>query len=138
MIVDLDFLLGVAREASDIILEVYATDFAVSYKSPRDPVTLADRRANDLICKCLRDRWPDVPIVAEESDPASFAEYRESTHVFFVDPLDGTREFVEKNGQFVVMIGLIDDAGPARGVIHAPVSGIAWAGERGSSAFETK
>jgi 3'(2'), 5'-bisphosphate nucleotidase len=131
-------LTEIAREASDLILEVYATDFAVSYKSPKDPVTEADRRANELICTRLHERWYDVPIVAEESDPESFANYRDAPYVFFVDPLDGTREFVAKNGEFVVMIGLIDEKGPLAGVIHAPVTGTAWAALRGSGAWTTK
>jgi 3'(2'), 5'-bisphosphate nucleotidase len=131
-------LTDIAKEASALILEVYATDFSVSYKAPKDPVTEADRRANELICTRIAERWFDVPIVAEESDPKTFENYRSAPLAFFVDPLDGTREFVAKNGEFVVMIGLIDQKGPLAGVIHAPVTGAAWAALRGSGAFTTK
>ncbi len=130
----LDVLLEIAREASSIINQVYATPFEVDYKAPRDPVTEADRRANDLICHRLRERFPGVPIVAEESDPASFADYRTGARAFFVDPLDGTREFVKKNGEFVVMIGLLEAGKPKSGVIYAPATGASWVGEVGSAA----
>lgn len=131
-------LTEIAREAADVVMEVYATDFSVSFKTPKDPVTEADRRANELICSRLAERWFDIPIVAEESDPKTFANFRDAPHAFFVDPLDGTREFVAKNGEFVVMIGLIDERGPLAGVIHAPVTGAAWAALRGSGTFTSK
>lgn len=131
-------LTDIAKEAADLILQVYGTDFSVSYKTPKDPVTEADRRANELICTRIAERWFDVPIVAEESDPQTFANYRAAPYAFFVDPLDGTREFVAKNGEFVVMIGLIDQKGPVAGVIHAPVTGAAWAAIRGGGTFTTK
>ena len=126
-----DDLLEIAREAAAIINQVYAAPFEVEYKTPRDPVTLADRRANDHICTRLEAAFPGVPIVAEESDPASFADFRAATRVFFVDPLDGTREFVKRNGEFVVMIGLLDGDRPEAGVIHAPATGESWLGVRG-------
>jgi 3'(2'), 5'-bisphosphate nucleotidase len=132
---ELEFLLQVAGEAASLISEVYAEPFSVDYKGPRDPVTVADRRANDLICKRLGQAYPHVPIVAEESDPASFEGYQTSERVFFVDPLDGTREFVDRNGEFVVMIGLLEDQRPTLGVIFAPAMQRAWIGRVGAGAF---
>lgn len=122
----LDVLGDIAREAAAIINEVYSTPFDVDYKAPRDPVTDADRRANQLICQRLGQAFPGVPVVAEESDPSAFSGYRAAPRVFFVDPLDGTREFVKRNGEFVVMIGLLDAGRPAFGVIHAPATGQCW------------
>ncbi|MBK7582549.1 MAG: 3'(2'),5'-bisphosphate nucleotidase CysQ [Myxococcales bacterium] len=130
----LEFLTDVARQAAGIINAVYSTPFEVDYKSPRDPVTEADRRANALICARLAEKFPGVPVVAEESDPATFADYRRASRVFFVDPLDGTREFVKKNGEFVVMIGVLDAGRPKAGVIHAPATGATWLGEVGHGA----
>ncbi|HYQ00720.1 MAG TPA: inositol monophosphatase family protein [Polyangiaceae bacterium] len=127
---------GIAREAAVLILEVYATKFSVDFKAPRDPVTEADRRANELICDRLSKLFPNVPIVAEESEPETFAEYRRAERIFFVDPLDGTREFVARNGEFVVMIGYVEGDRPAAAVIHAPESGISWLGEVGSGAYQ--
>src|SRR6478609_7965391 len=127
---------SIAREAAVLILEVYATKFSVDFKAPRDPVTEADRRANELICDRLSKLFPNVPIVAEESEPETFAEYRKAERIFFVDPLDGTREFVARNGEFVVMIGYVEGDRPAAAVIHAPESGISWLGEVGSGAYQ--
>jgi len=124
----------IAREAAVLILEVYATKFSVDFKAPRDPVTEADRRANELICERLSQQFPNVPIVAEESEPETFAEYRKAERVFFVDPLDGTREFVARNGEFVVMIGYVEGARATAAVIHAPESGISWLGAVGNGA----
>jgi 3'(2'), 5'-bisphosphate nucleotidase len=131
----LALLLETAREAAEIINTVYATDFSVDYKGPRDPVTAADREANELICRRLAAAFPGVPIVAEESDPESFADFREHERAFFVDPLDGTREFVKKNGEFVVMIGLLEGDTPSTGVVHAPATGVAWAASPETGAF---
>jgi 3'(2'), 5'-bisphosphate nucleotidase len=127
---------SIAREAAVLILEVYATKFSVDFKAPRDPVTEADRRANELICDRLSKQFPSVPIVAEESEPETFAEYRKAERIFFVDPLDGTREFVARNGEFVVMIGYVEGDRAAAAVIHAPESGISWLGEVGSGAYQ--
>lgn len=131
---ELDVLIGIAAEAAAVVAEVYATPFEVEYKGPRDPVTIADRRANALIVERLMREFPGTPIVAEESDPETFADFREAPAVFFVDPVDGTNEFVEHNPEFVVMIGLLEGKTMTHGVIHAPMLGTAWAGVVGLGA----
>ncbi|HVJ17541.1 MAG TPA: inositol monophosphatase family protein [Polyangiaceae bacterium] len=130
-----DILLDISARASKVVLEVYGTAFDVEYKGPSDPVTIADKRANELICTELAREFPGVPIVAEESPPATFADFRSSERVFFVDPVDGTREFVARNGEFVVMIGLLDGDRPVAGVIQAPVQGVTWVGVVGEGAY---
>ena len=132
----LDTLDGIAREAAVLIRNVYRTDFGVDFKAPRDPVTEADRQANALICERLIALFPGVPIVAEESEPETFAGYRSAERIFFVDPLDGTREFVAKNGEFVVMIGLVEGQRATASVIHAPESGVSWLGQVGVGAYQ--
>jgi 3'(2'), 5'-bisphosphate nucleotidase len=134
----LDSLLPIVAEASERILDVYAGDFSVQYKGRRDPVTAADRAANDLICERLTRLHPGVPIVAEESDPSSFEGYQDAPEVFFVDPLDGTREFVARNGDFVVMIGLAVNGRAKLGVIHAPTRVTTWGGIVGEGAFKIR
>jgi len=131
----LETLLAVARSAAGVILEVYGRPFDVERKRAREPVTVADRRANALICETLSARFPGVPIVAEESDPATFRDFRAAPQVLFVDPLDGTREFIARNGEFAVMIGLLDGARAAAGAVHAPVAGTGWAGGPGVGAW---
>jgi 3'(2'), 5'-bisphosphate nucleotidase len=129
-------LCALAEQAGQIVLEVYGSDFAVDDKGPGDHVTEADRRANALLCRALAERFPGVPVVAEESDPASFAGFADAPAAFFVDPLDGTREFVARNGEFVVMVGLAEHGRAAAGAIHAPTQGRSWAGAPGFGAYE--
>jgi 3'(2'), 5'-bisphosphate nucleotidase len=126
----------IATDAGRVVLELYeAGSIAVEHKGPGDPVTAADRRANRLIVERLRHAFPDVPVVAEESEPSSFAGFREADRVFFVDPLDGTREFIQQNGEFAVMIGLVEGPGALAGVVHAPVTGTTWLGAIGFGAW---
>lgn len=132
----LETLIDISASAAPIIREVYDTQFKVEYKAPRDPVTAADRRANTLIVRRLKEAFPGVPIVAEESDPESFAGYRNAERVFFVDPLDGTKEFIDRNGEFVVMIGMVEGDVATAGVVHAPAQRRIWAGQRGGPCFE--
>jgi 3'(2'), 5'-bisphosphate nucleotidase len=131
----LDILLDVAFDAARVVREVYETPFAVEWKGPRDPVTAADLRANRLICDRLSASFPGVPIVAEESAPESFANYRSAPRIFFVDPLDGTAEFIGRNGEFVVMIGLVEGEQATLGVVAAPAKGVAWAGSKDGGAW---
>jgi 3'(2'), 5'-bisphosphate nucleotidase len=126
-----------AQDAGEQILEIYQREFVVQYKSPGDPVTEADAAANTLIVAGLRDRFPHAAIVAEESDPATFADYRAKGEVFFVDPLDGTREFVARNGQFVVMIGYAEQGQARVGVIYSPTRRTTWSGAVGLGARRT-
>jgi 3'(2'), 5'-bisphosphate nucleotidase len=115
-------------------MEVYARPFDVEFKGPQDPVTEADRRANALICELLEREFPGVPIVAEESDPATFGAFRSADRVFFVDPVDGTREFIDRNGEFAVMIGLLEGARALASVIDAPARDEVFAGWVGEGA----
>ncbi len=131
----LDALVAIAAEAARVVKAIYATPFEVEYKGPADPVTLADRQANDLICERLQRDFPGIPIVAEESPVESFAGFRDSREIFFVDPVDGTNEFIERRPEFVVMIGLVQGDRPTHAVIHAPVFDEAWAGAVGDGAF---
>lgn len=134
----LDRLAEIASLAASLVLEIYRGDFAVELKGPDDPVTTADRRANDLICRALYDAFPGCPVVAEESETSAYGDYRHAEQVFFVDPVDGTREFVRKTGEFVVMIGCVQDTRAAAGVILAPTTSTLWAGERGFGALRRK
>jgi 3'(2'), 5'-bisphosphate nucleotidase len=129
-------LVRIASAACKVILAHYATEFRVDYKIGDDPITAADRDANELICAELARAFPGVPIVAEESDPSKFDARHSAPECFFVDPVDGTREFVARNGEFAVMIGLARHGQAALGVVAAPVTGRIHFGEVGRGAFE--
>ena len=109
-----------ARRAGKLIMEIYATDFAVEFKAndPTNPVTLADREANRLIVDGLRGAFPDDSVLAEES--ADDASRLGRSRLWCVDPIDGTKEFVSRNDQFVVMIGLAIDGAAKLGVLYQP------------------
>jgi 3'(2'), 5'-bisphosphate nucleotidase len=131
---ELEEVLRIAREASALVSAVYATPFTVEMKGPGDPVTRADREANELICRALEAAFPGDAIVAEESvpaDPAAVAALVRKPRVFYVDPLDGTREFADRNGEFSVMIGLSTGGRADLGVLVMPTTGEALAGRIG-------
>jgi 3'(2'), 5'-bisphosphate nucleotidase len=131
-----EIALAAARDAAALIMRVYARPFEVEYKAKDDPVTVADRDANTLLCERLAKAFPGVPIVAEESDPASYASFAGASTAWFVDPLDGTREFVAKNGEFAVMVGLAEGGRATIGVLVAPAWGRAVVGVVGEGAWE--
>lgn len=130
-------MFAIARDAAATVARVYHTNFAVDYKGPADPVTEADRLANTLVCARLAaafGKW--AAVVSEEGDPRDYAAWYEHERVFFVDPLDGTAEFVLRNDQFVVMIGLSEGGRATVGVLVAPASGLSWVGAVGVGAWE--
>ncbi|MDD9946005.1 MAG: 3'(2'),5'-bisphosphate nucleotidase CysQ [Myxococcales bacterium] len=108
----------IARKAGEILMEIYATDFDVAYKGRDNPVTVADTRANAFIVRALQERFPEDGIIAEESANRGDAQTR--ARCWFVDPLDGTKEFIAKNGEFAVMIGLAIDGEAKLGVVYQP------------------
>lgn len=122
----------IAREAGRILLGIYATDFDVDFKGKADPVTEADRRGNDYIVEQLRTVFPEDGVVAEESPDRTDAVMR--GRVWYVDPLDGTKEFIAKNGEFSVMLGLAIDGRATLGVVYQPVLHKLYAGVVGQGA----
>ena len=132
---ELEEVLAIAREAAQIVRTVYASPFSVEMKGPNDPVTRADRDANAHICKRLAERFPEATVVAEESvpeDPEDVARLLSNERVFFVDPVDGTREFADKIPEFAVMIGLAVRGRPVLGVVVMPEQGYALCGKVGA------
>jgi 3'(2'), 5'-bisphosphate nucleotidase len=132
-------LLDAARAAGELVMRVYQEDdFGVELKGPNDPVTRADKEANALLLDRIGRAFPGVPIVAEESDPSTFEGFGAADRAFFVDPVDGTREFIAKNGEFCVMIGYAEDGRATAGVIVCPALGVDYTGAEGEGAFELK
>jgi 3'(2'), 5'-bisphosphate nucleotidase len=121
----LDKLLHAARGASEIVMRVYAEegDMGAELKGPNDPVTRADKEANAFLIDALTASLPGIPIVAEESHPSTFAGFEAAPVSLFVDPVDGTRDFIAKNGEFCVMIGLAEGGRATVGVVLCPVFG---------------
>jgi len=137
---ELSAAVDIARGAGRILMDIYARDFAVAYKGKNDPVTEADKLANAYIVGELEKRFPEDGIVAEESIERGDA--LQKSRCWFVDPLDGTKEFIAKNGEFSVMIGLAIEGASMLGVVFQPshdklyrgvVGGEAVLEERGAS-----
>lgn len=114
--------------AGEAILEVYRSDFAVAVKHDASPVTEADRRGEAIILAALSTLLPAIPVIAEEEVAAGRIPATDACF-FLVDPLDGTREFVERRGDFTVNVALIEDHGPSLGVVYAPVERRLFAGD---------
>jgi 3'(2'), 5'-bisphosphate nucleotidase len=122
--------------AGDKILEIYETDFSVERKQDNSPLTAADMAAHNTICDALAKLTPDIPILSEESSDISFTERQSWNQYWLVDPLDGTREFVKRNGEFSVNIALIEKHKSILGVIHIPVSGISYSASLANGAYK--
>ena len=130
----MESLASIARDAGRLVLEVYATDFAVGGKDDDSPVTEADQRAEEQIAAALRQLAPGLPIVAEEAVAGGHVPVVEA-QFWLVDPLDGTREFISRNGEFTVNIALVVRGRPVLGVVFAPALGQLYAGDVSSGAW---
>ncbi len=129
-------VLRLADAAGVAILEVYAADHGVEYKADESPLTRADRAAHAILCAGLRELTPEIPVLSEEDDAAHAPAVRRSwTDYWLIDPLDGTREFISRNGEFTVNIALIRGHRPVLGVVAAPVLGTVYYGAEGMGAF---
>eukprot|EP00640_Fibrocapsa_japonica_P003146 CAMPEP_0113934116 /NCGR_PEP_ID=MMETSP1339-20121228/1442_1 /TAXON_ID=94617 /ORGANISM="Fibrocapsa japonica" /LENGTH=323 /DNA_ID=CAMNT_0000935769 /DNA_START=88 /DNA_END=1059 /DNA_ORIENTATION=+ /assembly_acc=CAM_ASM_000762 len=127
--VKIDDVVEIARKASAAIMEVYESDvkdWDIKAKSDDSPLTKADLAANKVICEELKKLYPDIPIVSEENKAIPYEERKGYQYFFCVDPLDGTKEFVKRNGQFTVNIGLCDSGKPVLGVVGVPAGDVPW------------
>jgi len=128
-------VIDISHRAGAAILQVYANGFDVQRKDDDSPVTSADLAAHRLIVQGLGALTPDVPVLSEESAQLPWETRRQWQRYWLVDPLDGTREFIKRNGEFSVNIALIDAGLPVFGVVQAPVTGVVWHGQRGGKAY---
>ncbi len=125
----------IAREAGERIMSVYNQDFEVETKDDNTPLTQADRAAHTTIQQALEGQEPKLPILSEEGAETPYEERRSWENFWLVDPLDGTKEFINKNGEFTVNIALIQDQRPIVGVVYAPALGVTYLGVKGKGAF---
>ncbi len=129
-------VLRLVDAAGTAILEVYASGHDVEYKADDSPITRADRAAHDILSAGLRQLTPDIPVLSEESAAEHAPEVRHRWSDFWlIDPLDGTREFINRNGEFTVNVALVRDHKPVLGVVAAPVLNLVYYGVAGVGAF---
>lgn len=127
---------AIAREAAQKIMEVYGTDFEIRNKSDRSPLTMADMASHDVICSKLATLTPDIPVLSEEAAHIPYSVRKSWDQYWLVDPLDGTREFIKRNGEFTVNIALIRENYPVLGVIYAPVKEVCYFAAKNEGAYK--
>ena len=134
--VNLDVITEIARKAGDITLAWYQKEIEVDYKVDQSPITSADLAANQYICQTLRECYPDIPLLSEESKSVLYSERVDWTTFFLIDPIDGTKEFINHSDQFTVNIDLIYCGVPVLGVVYAPALDAMYTACQGQGAFK--
>ena len=132
----LDNLVKISRKAGDEILDVYNGTISVTLKDDLSPLTDADRRSNKVITDQLSELYPDIPILSEEGQEINYSDRKGWNLFWLIDPLDGTKEFIKRNGEFTVNIALIENGHPIAGVVYAPTKDTFWYGAREIGSFK--
>ena len=132
-------LIVASREAGDAILDVYdKDDLSISAKSDNSPLTQADLASNKILCDALKSLAPEIPIISEECDNSDYNIRKEWEYCWIVDPLDGTKEFIKRNGEFTTNVALVHNGKPILGVVYAPVLDEMYYGGAGCGAYLEK
>jgi len=134
--IDVQDIVTIAKEAGNAIMQVYKKDFEVEYKQDSSPLTLADKKANDIIKDGLSQLSVNLPILSEEGNDIPYEDRRHWEYFWLVDPLDGTKEFIKKNGEFTVNIALIYKDTPVLGVVYAPALDVCYWAKQDEGAFK--
>jgi 3'(2'), 5'-bisphosphate nucleotidase len=134
----LDIALRAALAGGEAVMRVYADPFEVTHKDDKTPVTEADLASERIIVEMLTAAFPEIPVVSEETVPEAGFECPQAAQFWHVDPLDGTREFVARNDEFAVLIGLVENGRPVLGVVHGPALGLTYIAHGPGTAMRRK
>lgn len=139
--IEIDEIIAIAQKAGDAIMEIYRKDFDIEYKDDQSPLTQADKKAHDIIVEALNalhiTRYSSpLPILSEEGSDIPYELRKDWDYFWMVDPLDGTKEFIQKNDEFTVNIALISCGEPVLGVVYAPAIGEMYYAKRGEGAYK--
>ncbi len=129
-------LLAAVRAAGAEILKIYATDFDVEIKGDDSPLTAADQAANEVLMTYVKTYTPDIPVISEENKEIAYADRKDWTKFWLIDPLDGTKEFIKKNGEFTVNIALIENGAPVLGVVYQPTTSTFYIGLSAAASYK--
>ena len=131
-------IIGIAKEAGEAMLDIYheAQDVEITRKDDDSPLTKADLASHHIIVGALQELDPDTPVISEESGIPDYEERKEWSKFWIVDPLDGTKEFIKKNGEFTVNIALIEDGQPIMGVVYVPDKQTIYYAEKDKGSFK--
>jgi 3'(2'), 5'-bisphosphate nucleotidase len=134
--IDVQDIVTIAKEAGSAIMQIYKQDFEVEYKQDNSVLTLADKKANDIIENGLNQLSVNIPILSEEGNDIPYEDRKHWEYFWLVDPLDGTKEFVKKNGEFTVNIALIHKDTPVLGIVYAPALDVCYWSKQDEGAFK--
>lgn len=132
-------LIRIIKKAGQEVLKIYNNDFEYEFKKDNSPLTLADKKSHEIISSELNKLFPEIPILSEEGDNISYEKRKKWNKFWLIDPLDGTKEFVNKNGEFTINIALIKEKFPVLGLVYVPVKNVLYyASEEGSYKIENE
>ena len=134
--IDINLVIEIARDAGAKIMEIYGQDFEVETKDDNSPLTQADRASNEVILKGLESSYPEIPFISEETRATEFSERKNWDFFWLIDPLDGTKEFIKKNGEFTVNIALVQNGKPVLGVVYVPARNTTYYAVAGKGSFK--
>ena len=140
--IDIQDIVKIAKDAGKAIMKIYNQDFSVEYKTDNSPLTIADQKANEIIVTALNQLSvnsfleKNIPIISEEGRSVPYDERKNWEYFWLIDPLDGTKEFVKKNGEFTINIALINKETPVLGVVYSPVLNVCYWAKRDEGAFK--
>lgn len=130
-------LIEIVKIANNIVLDIYnKSEHKVTIKDDNSPLTEADRKSSEFICQYLRIFYPDIPIICEETKMVEYEKRKNWYEFWLVDPLDGTKEFINRNGEFTVNIGLIRNGEPVIGIVGVPCEHVIYYASKGSGAYK--
>ena len=136
--INIQGLLSIIQEAGAHVLNIYNADdenWEVSAKDDNSPLTKADRMANEFICQKVQEQYPDIPIISEENKALDYEDRKDYEVFWLIDPLDGTKEFLKRNGEFTINLALVQKDKPVAGVVYAPALGRLYYGAKGEGAY---
>ena len=140
--IDIQDIVKIAKDAGKAIMKIYSKDFGVEYKTDKTPLTIADQKANEIIVNALNQLpvnsflQQNIPILSEEGRDVPYDERKNWEYFWLIDPLDGTKEFVKKNGEFTINIALIYKNAPIIGVVYSPVLNVCYWAKSNEGAFK--
>ncbi len=131
-----DSFIKLIKECNEIVLDIYNSNFSVKIKSDNSPLTIADQKCNQHICNFLENNYNEILVVSEENKTISYLDRKKEELCWLIDPIDGTKEFVKRNGQFTINIGLCRNGVPVFGIVSIPVTGEIYYGVEGIGSFK--
>lgn len=134
--INLKDIVNIAKKAGDAIMEIYEKDFTIEYKNDKSPFTEADLKSNEIICSTLKKLYPHIPIMSEVNKEVPYIERKNWNYYWLIDPIDGTKEFIKRTGEFTVNIALIHKNTPVLGVVHAPAFNDMYFSKTGIGAYK--